>query len=141
MNPDLSGLVIIDAETDRPPPPLRGHPAPTNLRSNSSLEVKLVDPIEDCLEVEVAAARVERGEAVGLLANQWLAAANVVVKHRTCLADTASGIVGNRLHYRFRRVEKHVVYPQLKRGPHPAKAHHRRAVVGYRETNRQPEIP
>src|SRR5215813_11237762 len=140
MNSDLPGLVVVDAKPDRPPPPLGGHPSPADLGADSTLEVDLVDPIENRLEVETASPRIQQRVAIGLLPDQRLTPADEGVEHRTGFAQTTAGVIGYRLDDEFRGVEKHVMEPKAKARANPTKAHHRGAVVGHREPHREPQV-
>src|SRR5215472_1428319 len=141
MNPDLSGLVVVQSQADRPAALLERHAPPTDLGPDASLKVLVVEAAEDLAQVEAATVRVERRIRIPLLANQRLTTADEIVQDRSGFSLSPSGVVGDRADHRLGRVEEHVVQAQSEIGLQPAKAHHRRAIVGDRKTHGDVQIP
>src|SRR5262249_8391325 len=141
MNPDLSGLVVVRSQADRPAALLERHAPPTDLGPDASLKVLVVEAAEDLAQGEAATVRVERRIRIPLLANQRLTTADEIVQDRSGFSLSASGVVGDRADHRLGRVEEHVVQAQSEVGLQPAKAHHRRAIVGDRKPHGDVQVP
>lgn len=109
---DFPGLMVIDTEPYGLAPATARTSTPTNSGSNSTLEVQLVQLLENLAQVVgLAARREDFVSCIPMLTDAWLLPPDEVIEEPTGAAVPTAGIVGNRPHHRSRRIEKHVMQP------------------------------
>ena len=142
VNADLPGLVVIDAEADRLPPPSAGRAPPPDARPHAALEEALVERVADLLQMEEAAlGRESLVRGVAFLTDARLLALDELVQDSPGLRPTAACVIGHCLDHRDRRIQEHVMQPQPECRGSAAEADHRAPVVGDGQSNRHPQVP